>query len=156
MADTLDRLRYGAQAPLLSAGRPQTVHPAPVSIGDRIRAARKRVGMTQRVLAEHLGVDKSAVAQWENEITGIKTANLIETARILGIRPSELLGGSTRDDQLVLDDPEEIAVVTILRGLPRDVRDPYVALLRAALVRHSISDPPEKIERPIERRRLSA
>ncbi|HEX3399401.1 MAG TPA: helix-turn-helix transcriptional regulator, partial [Acetobacteraceae bacterium] len=80
-----------------------------MSISDRIRAARARAGLSQRALAALLGVDKSAVAQWEGGGggAGIRTANLVELARVLGVRPSELLGEASPADQLVLDDPDE-------------------------------------------------
>jgi len=40
-------------------------HPAPVSLPDRIRAARRRQGISQRELARRLGLDPATVWAWE-------------------------------------------------------------------------------------------
>jgi transcriptional regulator with XRE-family HTH domain len=106
-----------------------------VSIPDRIRAARARAGLSQRALAALLGVDKSAVAQWEGGGggVGIRTANLVELARVLGVRPSELLGDASPadqpPDQLVLDDPDEIAFIALYRKLPKRLQDIHRQML---------------------------
>jgi DNA-binding XRE family transcriptional regulator len=39
--------------------------PAPVSLPDRIRAARRRQGISQRELARRLGLDPATVWAWE-------------------------------------------------------------------------------------------
>lgn len=39
--------------------------PAPVSLPDRIRAARRRQGISQRELARRLGLDPATVGTWE-------------------------------------------------------------------------------------------
>jgi transcriptional regulator with XRE-family HTH domain len=102
-----------------------------VKISDRIRAARTKAGLTQRALAARLGVDKSAVAQWEGGGggVGIKTSNLVEVARVLGVRPSDLLGEPSHADRLVLEDTDEITLVTLFRGLPKALREAHLRLL---------------------------
>ena len=104
-----------------------------MDIGDRIRAARQSVGLSQRALAEKIGVDKSAVAQWEGGGggKGIKIDNLIEVARVLQIRPSQLLGDAAPADAMALSDPREIAVVSLFRRLSRPLQDVHLQLLYA-------------------------
>lgn len=41
--------------------------PAPVSLPERIRAARRRQGISQRELARQLGLDPSTVEAWETD-----------------------------------------------------------------------------------------
>ena len=41
--------------------------PAPVTLPDRIRAARRRQGISQRELARKLGLDPATVQAWEAE-----------------------------------------------------------------------------------------
>jgi transcriptional regulator with XRE-family HTH domain len=137
---------------LLTADKPQMSHLIRVDIGDRIRAARAKAGLTQRALAALLGVDKSAVAQWEGGGSGrggIKTSNLVEVARVLGIRPSELLGEPTQADKLVLEDTDEITLVMLYRGLPKRQRDIYRELLKVGT---DLSHFPERDSHEIERR----
>lgn len=116
---------------LLTADNPQKAHCVDVNIADKIRAARTKAGLTQRALAALLGVDKSAVAQWEGGGggVGIKTANLVELARVLGIKPSELLGEATPADRLILEDIDEITLVTLYRRLPKRLRDIHRQML---------------------------
>lgn len=130
-----------------------------MTIGDRIRAARTRLGLTQRVLAERLGVDKSAVAQWEGGGggKGIKTSNLVEAARVLQIKPSELLGeGAGADsnsvDKMEILDPKEIALVSLYRRLPARLKDVHLQLLYAQT---GTSQPPEEQANPGNRKRIS-
>lgn len=63
-----------------------------MDIGQKIREARIAKGMTQEELGEILGVQKSAIAKYENgKIINIKRSNLKKISNVLGIRPSELI-----------------------------------------------------------------
>lgn len=41
----------------------------PISIGDRIRDARKAAGLTQRQLAEKIGVSNTSISNWEKGLS---------------------------------------------------------------------------------------
>lgn len=63
-----------------------------MDIGSKIKAARISKGMTQEELGKHLGVQKSAIAKYENgRVVNIKRSTLKKIADILEIRPSELI-----------------------------------------------------------------
>lgn len=126
-----------------------------MEIGNRIREARRRLGLTQRALAERVGVDKSAVAQWEGGGggKGIKTDNLIEVARILQVKPSELLGEPTQADVMELTDPREMTVVSLFRKLSERLKDVHLHLLYAQT---GTSEPPEQESNPGNRKRIRA
>ena len=63
-----------------------------MDIGDKIKAARIAKGMTQEELGKILGVQKSAIAKYENgRIVNIKRSTLKKISDVLGIRPSELI-----------------------------------------------------------------
>ena len=67
-------------------------------IGDVIKQARIQKGYTQEELAELVGVQKSAVAKWENgRVSEIKRSNLYGLAQALGISPTSLVGDSEAD-----------------------------------------------------------
>lgn len=125
----------------------------PMKIGDAIRAARTKAGLTQRQLAEKVGVDKSAVAQWEGGGggKGISLDNLVEVARILEVKPSELLGEPTPADKMELTDTREIAVVALFRKLSEPLKDVHLNLLR---LQTGTRDLPEQESRPSNRRRV--
>lgn len=117
-----------------------------------------RAGITQRELAARLGVDKSAVAQWEGGGggKGIRTSNLVEVARVLGIKPSELLSGLAPEDQLLLDDPKEITIIALFRRLPDRLQSNVRETMAALVGKVTESQSPQKISHPLNRRRLSA
>lgn len=63
-----------------------------MNIGDKIRIARMNKGMTQEELGKALGVQKSAIAKYENgRVVNIKRSTLKKLSDILGIAPSELI-----------------------------------------------------------------
>ena len=64
------------------------------TIGKFITALRKASGMTQRDLAERLGVSDKSVSRWERD-EGAPDLSLIPVlAEIFGVTCDELLGGS--------------------------------------------------------------
>lgn len=63
-----------------------------MNIGDKIKNARLNKGMTQEELGKALGVQKSAIAKYENgRVVNIKRSTLKKLSDILGIAPSELI-----------------------------------------------------------------
>ena len=63
-----------------------------MNIGDKIRNARISKGMTQEELGKAIGVQKSAIAKYENgRVVNIKRSVLKKLSDILGIAPSELI-----------------------------------------------------------------
>lgn len=64
-----------------------------MDIGKKIKNARKKMGYTQEELGEKIGVQKSAVAKWENgRVVNIKRSTLAKISKILEIPPIELIG----------------------------------------------------------------
>lgn len=62
------------------------------TLGKRIAANRKRLGLTQDQLAERLGVTAQAVSKWENDQSCPDITTLPRLADIFGISADELLG----------------------------------------------------------------
>lgn len=64
-----------------------------MDVGLIIKQARISKGLSQEELGEMVGVQKSAVAKWENgRVSEIKRSNLKKLADALGLKPSTLLG----------------------------------------------------------------
>lgn len=65
------------------------------TIGKIIKKARLDMGLTQEELANKVGVQKSAIAKWENgRVSEIKRSNLKALADALNLNPNVLLGES--------------------------------------------------------------
>ena len=62
------------------------------TLGKRIVAHRKRLGMTQDKLAELLGVTAQAVSKWENDQSCPDITMLPKLAEVFGVSTDELLG----------------------------------------------------------------
>lgn len=63
-----------------------------MNIGEKIKAARIAKGMTQEELGKILGVQKSAIAKYENgRVVNIKRTTLKKISDVLDIRPAELI-----------------------------------------------------------------
>lgn len=63
-----------------------------MDIGTKIKNARIAKGMTQEELGKILGVQKSAIAKYENgRVVNIKRSTLKKISDVLDIRPTELI-----------------------------------------------------------------
>jgi transcriptional regulator with XRE-family HTH domain len=66
----------------------------PLSIGDRIREARKQVGFSQMDLARKVGVTQPAVANWESGVHDPRRLMLAKIADALMVSPDWLASGA--------------------------------------------------------------
>ena len=67
--------------------------------GEMIKYYRKKLGLTQEELGNYVGVQKSAIAKYENgRIENLKRSTIEKLSELFGILPSELLGiGATNN-----------------------------------------------------------
>ena len=65
------------------------------SLGKRIAAQRKQLGLTQDQLAEKLGLTAQAISKWENDLSCPDISILPKLADIFGITTDTLLGRET-------------------------------------------------------------
>ena len=56
-----------------------------------IKRLREERGLTQRALAESLGVTDKAVSKWESGVSDPSTSNLLALAKLYGVSAEELL-----------------------------------------------------------------
>ena len=104
-----------------------------MNIGDKIREARLKKGMTQEDLGNALGVQKSAIAKYEKgRVVNIKRSTLKKISDVLNIAPSELIfetyieeEGKKNDIQadIILKmrtDPDFMSAVETLYKLDKD------------------------------------
>lgn len=77
------------------------------TMGDRIKAHRKRLGMTQEQLAERMGVSAQAVSKWENNLSCPDISVLPELADVFGITVDELLGKDKAVHEAEVVEPDD-------------------------------------------------
>lgn len=82
-----------------------------------VKKARERAGLSQKALADKLGITQQSVWYYENGERDIKASVLVQLSDVLGVTISYLLG--------LTDDPTETAVPT------REQADPALARLVA-------------------------
>ena len=69
----------------------------PVFFGEKIRNARKALGLTQRQLAERLGVANTSVSNWEKDLSRPDADMVQKLCDILGLQPNEFYGAPSRN-----------------------------------------------------------
>ncbi|MBR7184834.1 MAG: helix-turn-helix transcriptional regulator [Clostridia bacterium] len=72
-------------------------------IGNAIRQARKKLGMTQEMLGERIGVSAQAVSKWENDNALPDTAMLCDLADALSVSLDELFGRTAGQEEDVIN-----------------------------------------------------
>lgn len=65
-----------------------------MTIGEKIKRARKKAGLTQKQLGEKMGVSFQSIAQWENDLRNPKLDTLIRIAKALGVPVASLIPGN--------------------------------------------------------------
>ena len=73
------------------------------TLGQRIKAARIRKGMTQEKLAENMCIPKSTISAYENDKVDIKGSVLVELSQYLDITPNYLLDYEEKKNPFVDD-----------------------------------------------------
>jgi transcriptional regulator with XRE-family HTH domain len=124
-----------------------------MEIGDRIKRERAAAGLTQEQLADRIGVNKSAVAQWEsaNSRKGITTSNLMKVANLLAIPVTRLIGGD-ETDILQTTDADEIALIKLFRQMSADQKDIHLRLFYTSV---GLTKPLEPQRDPLQGKRVS-
>ena len=100
------------------------------TLGQRIKAQRRKLGMTQDELAERLYIPKSTISAYENDKIDIKASRLAELARTLGTTPDYLLGF---EDEKEADEDLDETIAAVL-GCIKDekVKRMLLAQIRVA------------------------
>jgi transcriptional regulator with XRE-family HTH domain len=102
-------------------------------IGQRIRSARAELGFTQRYVAKALGVNQSAVNQWESGLTKPSIGKRVELAALLKISIGDLIPG------MPVDEITE-AIAQTIRSLPPDKQATLLTMVE--LFAAAAGDPP--------------
>lgn len=118
------------------APKPQH-HPDPIdlSVGRRIRLARKAGGLSQQVLAEAIGITFQQVQKYESGANRVSASMLAKISATLGTQVADLFGANDSVRGLTDDVAEllgETGALDLLRSysrLPRHCRSALVAFV---------------------------
>lgn len=80
-----------------------------MTLGEKIRAARRKCGLSQEQLAEKMAVSRSAIAKWETDKGLPDVGNLKVLARLLNVSVDHLLDETEVSDELVIREPYHLA-----------------------------------------------
>lgn len=80
-----------------------------MTIGERIRAARKEAGLTQGELAEKLGISAQGIAQWENGVRNAKLGTIKKVAEALDVPFRSLIPDSGEERNNIESKNEDAA-----------------------------------------------
>jgi len=95
-----------------------------MTLGEKIREARRKCGLSQEQLAEKMSVSRSAVAKWETDKGLPDVGNLKILARLLSVSVDQLL-----DETEVTDEPmirESYSLAAYGRGCKKVKKDRVV------------------------------
>ena len=80
-----------------------------MTLGEKIRYARKRCGLSQEQLADRMCVSRSAIAKWETDKRIPDVENLKTLSRLLFVSVDSLLDDSTDGDSAVVREQYQLA-----------------------------------------------
>ena len=111
-----------------------------MAIGQNIADLRKAQNMTQRDLAEKLGVSQSHIARWEKEKSQPRKKALEEIAEALGVTVEEILAGGKETLKAALDieDGELLLLLKELKNLSGHEMEALKTVIRGLLSRSRI------------------
>lgn len=76
-----------------------------MTLGEKIREARRKCGLSQEQLAEKMSVSRSAIAKWETDKGLPDVGNLKILARLLSVSVDRLLDEAEEVDESVVREP---------------------------------------------------
>ncbi len=80
-----------------------------MTLGEKIREARRKCGLSQEQLAEKMSVSRSAIAKWETDKGLPDVGNLKVLARLLNVSVDHLLDEGSAGDELVIRESYNLA-----------------------------------------------
>jgi transcriptional regulator with XRE-family HTH domain len=76
----------------MALGRPTGKKRAP--FGQRLNQLRQQAGLTQRQVAEKLGMSQRAYSHWERQPVALRPEQMLDLAQALNVSLDELIGGT--------------------------------------------------------------
>lgn len=98
-----------------------------MTLGEKLKEARKQAGLSQEQLAEKLGISRSAVAKWETDAGMPDIDNLKILSRLLGVSIDYLVDNGKELDKAIIKEPIDLSRYEGSRRKKKDkaVREKY-------------------------------
>lgn len=111
-----------------------------VKIGKYIAGKRKELGLTQRQLADELGMSDKSVSKWERGVCLPDVALYFDLCRILGISVNEFLAGEDIPQERMVQKSEEniIGVATDSKHRQKRLKSAVCILLAVSIIALSV------------------
>ncbi|AFL99753.1 putative transcriptional regulator [Desulfitobacterium dehalogenans ATCC 51507] len=93
-----------------------------VRVAENLRKYRERRGITQKQLANHLGVRDNTISSWEKGTNSIDISTLLNICNFLEIRLDDIYGISDKKISPVELTEDELALLSSFRKLSHDNR----------------------------------
>lgn len=105
-----------------------------MTTGERIKALRQELGMSQAELGEKIGVKTPAIYKYENGlVVNLKRSTIEKLATALNVSPSYLMGFDGEEKPLIILDEGLNEVTSIFERLSPDNRAKLLELSRLYL-----------------------
>lgn len=78
----------------------------PVFFGEKIRRARKNAGLTQRQLAQMLGVANTSVSNWEKDLSRPDADLIQQLCAVLHLQPNDFYGAPAAGEVRAVSDED--------------------------------------------------
>lgn len=91
-------------------------------LGKRLRDARERRGLSQQVVADALGLQRTAITNMESGVRAVSTLELTRLAELFGQPPALLLSPADEADDLSVVLPRALPEISDSPGLDREIR----------------------------------
>ena len=82
----------------------------PVYFGEIIRRSRKAAGLTQKALAQELGVSNTSVSNWEKDLSRPDADTISALCALLHLEPNTFYGSPDRESRPVSDEDIKFAL----------------------------------------------
>lgn len=102
-----------------------------MTVGEKIRAERKALGLTQTELGERLGVRKNAVSKWEcGRVDDIPGSKIKAMAALFGVSPSYLIDDEAPPPVRLKFDEFTYAMHNETKDLPKEKKQMLLDMAR--------------------------
>jgi transcriptional regulator with XRE-family HTH domain len=122
--------------PAMRAGRP--AQSERTEFGERLYRLREQRGLSQKLMAEKLGITQQSYAAWERRHTALRPAQLASLAKILECSVDELVGIGSSRSRRVGGPPGRIRrMFEAVTPLPRHQQNKVAEFVEAFVAQHA-------------------
>lgn len=88
-----------------------------------IRTLRQKAGLSQELMAKHIGIALATYKRWEYGKTEPRASEIIKLCEVLGVSEAELLRNPVEkrwEVRVILEEPKEVDVMNLTKDAPNE------------------------------------